>query len=819
MNRSSLRLAALAAVPVLAGAAVALTSSASAQALCDPCVVTPIGSSAVEVPVNWHQGLLDRAGNHDDLHVSLTGTTRSGKRVRFGYAHLRAGARDGGSIVITVPRRLRAQFRSASHLVASTTHHYDSPSDANRTADRVVVTLLENLRGGTATNAISGARLRDCTNLVIAPGANATNCDLSGAHLKGADLRRVRLAGSSLQGADLSGANLSTTVLRGSDLRGARLTGASYSPTEQNSIALPSGGNQIIKAIDSATTSVDVVMYDFGGPNVVGQVGGGNEGALVRAAERGVNVRVILNSAGTNSLCSKVPDPTGACAWQTSKDFAYAMENQLQQAAAIAHANGKTNTVRVQFSSQNFNITHQKTILIDAFDASGKPLAAPTKANPWPSTTQAIVSSGNLQAFPSFWGQRIVSWCPAGKTVPGTERCAQWLAAPDKSGKATAYSYSQSAVINEDYLTNPLASCAAAAKLVPGAEADCGSEWSPRDFAIQVSGASAPDIVGRIAAVYQSDANCDGPTVDNVYPGTATTGAGVIAPPGMMGSGQSSAAYLWPETWSNGSLMQTTDSTTGATSWAYPDPNAGGYFQSGWPTMNIRGNVRDRQMVLIQSAKHTLQVYNEEMSDKGIVQGLINAANAGVQVQIVMANSFMKTSAGQIVPDRSTTSWASNFDTLAATKNVTIHVLDETGAFRPNDVYIHAKAFIADGTDGWVGSINASGPSMNDNRELGLGFSVRQDLSDAAIPSVLSTTSMANIVTAFAADFASGVDWKLAQASTIKPDALSPAPPAPTVSGFGTQQACIPASAVPASGLPVRAGAPPAPVQSPVTAG
>jgi phosphatidylserine/phosphatidylglycerophosphate/cardiolipin synthase-like enzyme len=224
-------------------------------------------------------------------------------------------------------------------------------------------------------------------------------------------------------------------------------------------------------------------------------------------------------------------------------------------------------------------------------------------------------------------------------------------------------------------------------------------------------------------------------------------------------------------------------------------------------------------MALIQSAKTTLQVYNEEMSDTGIVQGLINAANSGVQVQIVMANSFMKTAQGQIVPDRSTTSWAAKFDALAKTPNVTIHVLDETGAFRPNDLYIHAKAFVADGTDGWVGSINASGPSMNDNRELGLGFSVRQDISDAAIPSVLSTSTMANVVTAFATDFASGVDWKLAQASNITPDTLNPAPPAPTVSGFGTQEACIPASAVAASGLPERTGPAPAPMQSPVTAG
>jgi phosphatidylserine/phosphatidylglycerophosphate/cardiolipin synthase-like enzyme len=815
----SIRLIAALSVPVLAGSGLALTASASGQEMTASRSTLNSGASAVDVPITWHQGLLVRPGNNDNLHVRVTGTTTAGKRVRFTHAHLRHGARDGGSIRLTVPKGKRRDFARATHIVVSTTQHYDSPSDANRTPDHAVVTLLQNLRGGSTTNGLSGAHLRGCTNLVITRGTNATNCDLSGAHLNGMDLRRVRMGGASLQGTDLSRTNIATTTLAGADLRGAVLTGTAYAPTEQNSIALPTGGSQIIAAIDSATTSVDVVMYDFGGPNVVGQIG--KEGALLRAAERGVNVRVILNSAGTNSLCAKLPDPTGQCAWQTSKDFAYAMEYQLQQAAAIAHANGKTNTVRVQFSSENFNITHQKTVLIDAFDASGNLLPAPTKTVPWPATTQAIVSSGNLQAFPSFWGQRIVSWCPAGKMVPNTEQCGSWTAAPASVGAtAKSYPYLQSAVINDGYLTNPLGSCVAAAKIIPGAEADCGSEWSPRDFAIQVT---TPDIIGRIAAVYASDARCDGPTVDNVFPAASTTGAGVIAPPGMMGSGQSSGAYLWPETWSNGSLMQTTNATTGATSWAYPDPTAGGYFPSGWPTMNIRGNVRDRQMALIQSAKKTLQVYNEEMGDTGIVQGLINAANSGVQVQIVMANSFMKTAQGQIVPDRSTTTgplkWASQFDALAKTPNVTIHLLDETGALRPNDLYIHAKAFVADGTDGWVGSINASGPSMNDNRELGLGFSVRQDISDAAIPSVLSTSTMANVVTAFATDFASGVDWKLAQASKITPDTLNPAPPAPTVSAFGTQEACIPASAVAASGLPERTGPAPAPMQSPVTAG
>lgn len=51
----------------------------------------------------------------------------------------------------------------------------------------------------------------------------------------------------------------------------------------------------------------------------------------------------------------------------------------------------------IHWSSDNFNITHQKSVMIDAVDSSGSPLAAGSM----PATTQLLVSTGNFQDFQS----------------------------------------------------------------------------------------------------------------------------------------------------------------------------------------------------------------------------------------------------------------------------------------------------------------------------------------------------------------------------------------------------------------------------------
>jgi phosphatidylserine/phosphatidylglycerophosphate/cardiolipin synthase-like enzyme len=131
---------------------------------------------------------------------------------------------------------------------------------------------------------------------------------------------------------------------------------------------------------------------------------------------------------------------------------------------------------------------------------------------------------------------------------------------------------------------------------------------------------------------------------------------------------------------------------------------------------------------LIRSARSSLLIENEEMSDSGIVSAIESAARSGVQVEVVMTYD---------------SSYASNFAKLtAAGAQISTYSSDATP-------YIHAKAIVADyGTptaSGFVGSENFSEASLEKNRELGLA------LTDAAI-----LTSIHGTLTE---DFRGGTIW------------------------------------------------------------
>ncbi len=106
---------------------------------------------------------------------------------------------------------------------------------------------------------------------------------------------------------------------------------------------------------------------------------------------------------------------------------------------------------------------------------------------------------------------------------------------------------------------------------------------------------------------------------------------------------------------------------------------------------------------LINSAKATLLVENEEMGDVAIVSALGTTASHGVDVKVVMTASK---------------SWDSNF-TILANAGVKIATYASSAS-----LYIHAKVILADyGTSAgrvFIGSENFSDASLTKNRELGL---------------------------------------------------------------------------------------------------
>jgi cardiolipin synthase len=137
-----------------------------------------------------------------------------------------------------------------------------------------------------------------------------------------------------------------------------------------------------------------------------------------------------------------------------------------------------------------------------------------------------------------------------------------------------------------------------------------------------------------------------------------------------------------------------------------------------------------RLVNVIGSARHTLYVENEEMSEYTIVDALCAAAGRGVQVDVVMTYA---------------SSWRHNFDKLVAA-GVHVRTYAANAA-----LYIHAKATDVD--PGYpdeqleLGSQNFSWTSLEYNRELGL------DLGPAQAGIIKS------VATTVRSDFAGATPW------------------------------------------------------------
>ncbi len=112
-------------------------------------------------------------------------------------------------------------------------------------------------------------------------------------------------------------------------------------------------------------------------------------------------------------------------------------------------------------------------------------------------------------------------------------------------------------------------------------------------------------------------------------------------------------------------------------------------------------NARAALTTLISSAKKTLVLEEEEMLDENIQQALVNAAQHGVRVQVLLPTPY----AGQ--SDNNTAG-------IVLLKKGGVQVKEDP------QLYIHAKMIVADGVQAFIGSENISAPSLDGNRELGI---------------------------------------------------------------------------------------------------
>ena len=153
-------------------------------------------------------------------------------------------------------------------------------------------------------------------------------------------------------------------------------------------------------------------------------------------------------------------------------------------------------------------------------------------------------------------------------------------------------------------------------------------------------------------------------------------------------------------------------------------------FNGGTPTLNasslvISPGARPALVDLIGSADKTVDIEAEELADRDVVNAIAAKADEGVPVRIVLPS------------DAGTETQQSEVGFLKTHPNVKI-----VGVSNP---YIHAKAIVVDDASAYVGSMNFSKTSLDENRELGCIF---DDADNAG--------EIAKISSTIADDFANG---------------------------------------------------------------
>jgi cardiolipin synthase len=112
-------------------------------------------------------------------------------------------------------------------------------------------------------------------------------------------------------------------------------------------------------------------------------------------------------------------------------------------------------------------------------------------------------------------------------------------------------------------------------------------------------------------------------------------------------------------------------------------------------------NSRNAFASLINRAHKTLAIEAEEMQDRQIEQDLVNAAQRGVQVQVIL-------------PAPNGSSSDSNSQGISTIKQAGVQVKEDS------QLYMHAKIILVDGLQAFIGSENISASSLDHNRELGI---------------------------------------------------------------------------------------------------
>ena len=428
--------------------------------------------------------------------------------------------------------------------------------------------------------------------------------------------------------------------------------------------ALPDDRGEVLtEAIRGAKVSVDISIYTIGDDGILE--------ALKRAKANGVSIRILVNGqqwiSPANYPGSYKFDPVYALmcgytplATPAPPKFVEICPEGAPQYAGLSQAPGP-GTVALHASSNNFSLTHQKTVLIDAADRSGRGLWA----DELPPDAKAVLLTGNLSGY-------------GGASWPNCSSNGLW----------------------------DTASC---------------PFYSARDFGLVITDRA---VIAEVERVFNSDWYCHSPCENNglLYePVDARAGISLLWANGITGvpgtypvcdNGFCPPEALFP------SASTGEDCSVYATG-EYPYPLTGRDGSSGG---TIQGNARRELLALIGGAKTSLDVYNEEMADEEVVEALAARAAAGVKVRVVMTEGNPHTywSEGRQAWVDSFDELTAASAVVKLFPNDASHLYIHAKIVFADVFKEDGEWHVPKRSAGYLGSENISTASLNVNRELGV---------------------------------------------------------------------------------------------------
>lgn len=139
----------------------------------------------------------------------------------------------------------------------------------------------------------------------------------------------------------------------------------------------------------------------------------------------------------------------------------------------------------------------------------------------------------------------------------------------------------------------------------------------------------------------------------------------------------------------------------------------------------------DPLVQFIKSARQSIQIENQYLKEPTINSALIEAARAGVQVEVMTASAC---AFGPPKPP-ALAQWNRDYAAFDAA-GVKTRIFNASMKVDGVPGYLHAKAIVVDHSRAWVGSVNGSSMATSNNREFGLFF--EDAVSVQALSKILS---------------------------------------------------------------------------------